>query len=135
MLGDPSAHPGTFSSGKLVARRQRALVVPSADERGERALDLLPLTLQGSPFLGEHGYLLTSRTSKTGAAPQHANSAQRHDPAGPIRPLHRIPQPMMRLVIDGDCQLKGSHQHEKEAQDEACTSAHSTPGSARDLPR
>ena len=35
---------------------------------------------------------------------------------------------MMGLVIDGDRQLKGSYQHEKEAKNEARKSAHSAPG-------
>ena len=127
MLGDPRANPGTFSSGKLVARRQRTLVVPGTRERGEHALNLCPLAFQGSPFLSDQRYFLTARASKTGAAPQHANSAQRHDPAGPIRPVHRFAHAVKGLIIDGDRQLNGSHQHEKETKNEARTSAHSTP--------
>ena len=127
MLGDPRANPGAFGSGKLVARRQCALVVSSAHEGGAHALDLLPLALQGSPFLSDHRNFLASRASKTGAAPQHANSTQCHDPADPIGPVHRFAHAVKGLIIDGDCELNGSHQHEKETKNEARTSAYSAP--------
>ena len=134
MLSDPSANLDAFGSGTLVVCRQSDRVVAGADERGKHALDLCPLALQDSPFLSDHRHLLTPRASNTDAAPQHANSAQRHDPAGPIRPVHPVPNPIMGLIIEGNAQLKGSHQQEKQSKNEAQTSAHRTPGPAGGFP-
>ena len=131
VLSDPSANLDAFGSGTLVARRQSDRVVTYADEHGKHALNLCLLALQGRPLLGDLRHLLTPRAPQTGAAPQHSDSAQRHDPAGPIRPAHSLPHPVMGLVIDGAGQLKGSHQQEKETKNEAQKSTHRTAGPTR----
>ncbi len=56
------------------------------------------------------------------------------DPAGPVRPVHRFSHPMTGLVIDGDRQLKGSYQHEKEAKNEVRKSAHKVLQDRREVP-
>ena len=75
VLLDSSANPDAFGSGTLIARRQSALIVPGANERGEDALDLRPLLFQGFPCLRNRRHLLTPRAPPADSAPQHADSA------------------------------------------------------------
>lgn len=108
--------------------------MPGANERGEHALDLCLLLFQGRPRLRDRRHFPMPRAPTSDTSPQHADSAQRHDPACPMRPVNRLTHPVMGLIVDRECQLKGSHQREKETDNEAQKSARSAPGSARGTP-